>query len=143
MRSFAFITTFVASAGLVICSGCASVAKTKDERPAAARQLQHTAMMSAGRYTQILDGLEAGKIEETKKNLDWWLDQEIMDLALLEESYPQGQWGEVTVDRDSELKAKAFYRKIAQYRKNHPRLHSVPLEPAQRRLIDAFVEKYQ
>ena len=100
-------------------------------------------MLSAARYTQILADLEAGRIEETKKDLDWWLDQEIMDLALLEESYPQGQWGEVPVDRDSELKAKTIYRKIAQYRKNHPRLHSVPLEPELIKLIDAFVAKYQ
>jgi hypothetical protein len=38
---------------------------------------------------------------------------------------------------------KSVYKRIAQYRKNHPRLHTVPLDPAEQRQINAFVEKYQ
>lgn len=99
--------------------------------------------LSAGRFIQILDALNAGTTDHAKKDLDWWLDSAILELAALEESDPKEAWGENTMNRDTGLKVKSFYKRIAQYRKNQPRLHSVPLDPAQQRLIDAFVEKYQ
>jgi hypothetical protein len=64
-------------------------------------------------------------------------------LAALEERDPKEAWGEIAMDSDSGLKMKSVYKRIAQYRKNHPRLHTVPLDPAEQRQINAFVEKYQ
>jgi hypothetical protein len=114
-----------------------------NHRPAAVLQLQKSVAMTAGRYVQILEGLEAGKIREAEKDMDWWLDMAILDLQGIEERHPQGHWSEVTVDKDVELKMKSFYRRIAQYRRSHPRQHLLPLEPSQLNLIDEFVQKYQ
>ena len=100
-------------------------------------------MLTASRYVDILKDLHAGEIDETKRRLDWWIDLAIMEMAMLEEDYPQLQWGEVTVDKEADLKMKSMYRRIAQFRKSHPRRHIVPLEPSELKLIDAFVQKHQ
>ncbi len=111
--------------------------------PATTFQLQRSVMLSAGRYVKILEGLEAGSTEETKDSIDWWIDLSIMELASIEEHFPKHNWGDVSLNEDSVLKMRAAYRQIAQFRRDHPRRHRIPLEPAQLQVIQSFVEKYQ
>jgi hypothetical protein len=143
MRSITSIAVLLVLVGFSIGSGCTLGTTSKDERSVGALQLQKSLSLTAGRFTQILSALDAGKAEQAKKDLDWWLDLAILELAALEESDPNKQWGEVMIDSDSGLKMKTAYKRLVQYRKSHPRLHSIPLEPAEQRRIDAFVEKYR
>lgn len=86
--------------------------------------------------------MEGGKLEETKKDVDWWIDQAIIELQWLEERFPAGDWGSVQL-QESPLPMRNFYRRIAQFRRDHPRRHSVPLETDSLKRINKFVEKYQ
>ncbi len=143
MRAPTFIAGGLVCAVIFVSAGCTSVAKPKSADSVRDLQLQKSVTLAAGRFSQILDALQAGKTDQAKKDLDWWLDSAILELSALEERDPQEAWGEIAMDSDSELKMKTFYKRIAQYRKSHPRLHSVPLDSAEQKRIDAFVEKYQ
>jgi hypothetical protein len=94
------------------------------------------------RYTTILEGLDDGRVANTKADIDWWIDQSIIQLQTLEENHPDGDW-EAVQPMDSPLSMGVYYRKIARFRKDHPRQHVIPLDDDSLRLIDKFVDKYQ
>ena len=107
-------------------------------------QGQNAASLAAVRYISIIEGIQNGAIEEAIKDMDWWVDQAIMELQYLEEKYPYkhieqnkptGPEGIITYKR--------IYRDIARYRRDHPRKHKVPLDSHKLKIIDAFVKKYE
>jgi hypothetical protein len=112
------------------------------DRPEAALQLQKSLALSAGRYMAILKAMDGGDLDETKKDIDWWIDQAIIELQWLEERHPHGDWGSVQM-QGSPLPIRTFYKRIAQFRRDHPRRHSVPLDAESLKRIEIFVQKYQ
>ena len=140
MRALSIFGVCFASLAAVIGAGCAS--RPNPDRPEVGLQLQNSVVLSASRYTAILRALEAGDLEEIRKDLDWWIDQAILELVFLEERYPHGDWDAVRL-QDSPLGMGSVYRRLAQFRRDHPRLHSVPLEPERLKQIELFTQKYQ
>ena len=45
--------------------------------------------------------------------------------------------------QDLPLPMRDFYKRIARYRRDHPRRHSEPLEVECLKLMDSFVQKYR
>ncbi len=131
---------FLACLVIVAGGGCAS--PSPRDRPAAALQLQKSVVLSAGRYAVILKEMDKGRLDEAKDSLDWWIDMAIIELQLLEEQYPQGDW-ENAQFQGLPPTARVFYKQLAQFRRDHPRRHSVPLDRESLRRIDLFVQKYQ
>lgn len=142
MRAVSIISLCFASLTIGIGGGCTSVPVHNPDRPDVALQLQKATALAAGRYTDVLRSLEGGKLEGAKNDIDWWLDQSIIELEFLEERYPHGDWAAVQ-PRDSPLRMGSFYKRIAQFRRDHPRRHSVPLDPESLKRIEIFVQKYQ
>lgn len=135
--------------GLVISAslGCSTMSRPNtiaDEcKITAGHQLQKSSVLSAGRYTMLLDAIEKGNIDDAKNDIDYWLDLAIVELQYLEESLPNEAWAETPVQGLEEIKMKKLYGDIARYRLAHPRKHKVPLDDKFIRLIDTFVEKYK
>lgn len=127
--------SFVALAG----AGCST---TPRQRPEVGLQLQKSVVLSASRYSAILSAIDKGDYEEIERDLDWWIDQAILELVLLEERYPQGDWEHVQY-QDSQVQMQHFYRRLAQFRRDHPRRHAVPLESKRLKQIETFTQKYQ
>jgi hypothetical protein len=136
-RNFWF--SFVA---VTMATGCTSVTAPKDSRPAVALQLQQSLVLSASRYASILEAMDEGRLAETKADIDWWIDQAIIELQWLEERHLDCDWGAVQ-SKDSPLPMGTFYRKLAHFRRDHSRQHSIPLEANSFGLIERFVKKYQ
>jgi hypothetical protein len=137
----AFIHVFLFSVlAVTLGVGCASAPTSN--RPEVALQLQKSLLLSACRYTEILKAMDRGDVKAAKDDIDWWIDQAIIELLWLEERYPHGDWDNVQ-QQDAPFSAKRFYREIAQFRRDHPRRHSVPLDAKTLGQIEKFVEKYQ
>ncbi|MHB9006797.1 MAG: hypothetical protein ACYDC1_07670 [Limisphaerales bacterium] len=124
----------------VIGAGCDS--RANRDRSEVGLQLQKSVVLSASRYTAIQRALDAGDLDEIQKDLDWWIDQAILELVLLEDRYPRGDWEAVQL-QDSPLEMRSYYRRLAQFRRNHLRRHSVPLESERLNQIELFTQKYQ
>ncbi|MHB1309539.1 MAG: hypothetical protein ACYC23_20900 [Limisphaerales bacterium] len=140
MRILSIICVCFASLAAVIGAGCAS--RANRDRPEVGLQLQKSVVLSASRYTAIQRALDAGDLDEIQKDLDWWIDQAILELVLLEDRYPRGDWEAVQL-QDSPLEMRSYYRRLAQFRRNHLRRHSVPLESERLNQIELFTQKYQ
>lgn len=124
-------------------AGCKSTSPRQRERADVGLQLQRSITLAAGRYVAILKALDAGDLDDAKRDLDWWIDLAILELQALEERYPQGHWEDVPVQGSPDIQMRAFYRQIAQFRRDHPRRHSVPLDADSLKLIAAFLQKHQ
>lgn len=121
--------------------GCTSVPVHTPDRPDVALQFQKSVTLAAGRYTELMRSVENGNLDQAKEDMDWWIDQAIIELQLLEEDHPNGDWAAVQVD--SHLRMSALYRSLAQFRRDHSRYHSVPLGAESLKRIETFVKKYQ
>ena len=106
-------------------------------------QLQKSLVLSAGRYTMLLHAIQKGNFDEASNDIDYWLDSAIVELQFLEESYPETRWNEIPIQGTEEVKMTNLYRNIARYRDTHPRRHTISLDANQKRLINAFVERYK
>jgi hypothetical protein len=112
-------------------------------RRAFALQTQKVTVLSAGRFASVQEEIESGKIDAIQQSLDYWIDMAIVELAALDNAYPEEHLDQVLVDSDSGLRMRSFYRRLALFRKSHPRKHVVPLSAPESALIEAFVQKYQ
>jgi hypothetical protein len=86
--------------------------------------------------------LEDGSLDQAKNDMDLWIDMSILQLKLLEEHYPNGDWAAVKL-KDTDIPMRAFYKRIAQYRRDHPSRQPVPWDAENLERIQTFVEKYQ
>lgn len=145
MRAGSIVGLCLASLIIWTGGGCTCVSTSNHDRPEAALQLQKSLALSAGRYTTILKAMDKGdreEMENAKNDIDWWIDQAIIELQFLEERYPHGDWAAVQF-QDSTTRMDRFYKRIAQFRRDHPRRHSVPLDAESLKRIEIFVQKYQ
>lgn len=133
---FAVLATFVGG-------GCTSQSTPRQDRPLPAVQAQYAAALTAGRYVSILKAIEASNLDEATSDIDWWIDLAIIELQEIEKSHPRGRWGDVLAGGTKDLPMSHIYKRIAQFRRDHPRRHSVPLNAGEIEMIDAFVRKYQ
>jgi hypothetical protein len=127
--------------GLLAFSSCARHAEANP--PASALQLQKSVALAAGRYVSIYEKIASGKGDEGQKDLDYWVDMSILELSALGNAYPDSHLDEVRIDSESDLPIKAFYRRLAQYRGNHQRIHINSMTPAELQAIDRFIQKYK
>jgi len=128
---------------LALSTSCSTPSGANAQRPVVDLQLQKSVTLAAGRYAEILKDIERGDTQHAKDDADWWLDQSIIELQWLEERLPVGRWESVPVADMPNMQMKTLYRSIARSRRDHPRHHSVPIEPATLKRIDDFVRKYQ
>lgn len=106
-------------------------------------QVQNSVSLTAGRYISILKAFQSGPFDQSVDNMDWWIDQAILELMFLEETYPDKKLEENFVPgSDGILQYKKLYQGIAQYRLNNIRRHKVPLDDKLLKIIDDFVKKY-
>ncbi len=143
MRINSIITLCLAALTIAAAAGCNSTRPQKPDRPAIALQEQRSAALTGARYAGVFRCLEDGRLDEAKDDMDLWIDMSILQLQLLEEHYPNGNWAAVRINA-SGSPMEAFYKRIAQYRRDHPRRQqgfSWDAESLKR--IQAFVEKYQ
>ena len=135
-----------ASLAIWLAGGCTPSAAHRVDRPDTALQMQRAVALDAARFTGIFRSLESGNVDEidqTKKDMDLWVDQAIIELQHLEEQYPHGDWAAVELRQGSPVRMQSFYKRIADFRRDHPRRHSVQLDAQSLKRIDAFVQKYQ
>ena len=143
MRPDSIIPLCIAAVTAAVESGCTSTHAQRPDRPAAALQDQRWAAGTGARYTGLLGCLEDGRLDQAKDDMDLWIDMSILQLQLLEEHHPNGDWAAVKIN-DSGLTMRAFYKRIAQYRRDHPRRQqAVPWDAESLKRIEAFVQKYQ
>ena len=91
-----------------------------------------------------MEAIQNNNIDQAVEDMDWWVDQAILELQFLEEQYPEKQLEETPIQgTDGTLRMKRIYRNIARFRSEHPRKHIVPLNLQQLEMIDKFVEKYK
>jgi hypothetical protein len=142
MRAVSIVGLCLGSLAIWAGGGCVSPPVHKQDRPdVALLQLQKSVTLAAGRYAQIMRLLESGNLDQAKEDMDWWIDQAIIDLQLLEEEHPNVDWAVIQVD--SRLRMGPFYRNLAQFRRDHQRHHSIPLDAESLKRIGTFVKKYQ
>jgi hypothetical protein len=134
----------VAQALLLLCS-CSTTDKTiAVSKSDCSLQVQNSVTLQATRYVSILEALKKGTAEQAVQDMDWWIDQAIIELISLEENNPDGKLEEnPVVGTDGILRYKRLYRDVARYRAAHPRTHKVPLDSQQLKIIDTFVNKYK
>ena len=83
-------------------------------------------------------------MEQAVQDMDWWVDQAIIELSYLEKTNLDRHLEENQVEgSDGIIRFKRVYRDIARYRRDHSRIHKVPLDSNQMTLINDFVEKYK
>jgi hypothetical protein len=129
----------------VFVVGCATRGHSQLDRPAVKLQLQNSVTLAACRYAAIFQAVESGSTHAVMSDLDWWIDQAIIELQMIEERYPLGSWETVQAPHvpDPEFQMRILYRAIARFRRDHPRRHSVPLDEGSLKRISDFVQKYQ
>jgi hypothetical protein len=142
MRTGSIITLCLVALAAAVASGCTSTRPSAPDRPATALQDQRWAAGTGARYAGLFRCLEDGSLDQAKDDMDLWIDMSILQLKLLEEHYPNCDWAAVKL-KDSDMPMRAFYKRIAQYRRDHPRRHPVPWDAEDLNRIEAFVEKYQ
>ncbi len=107
-------------------------------------QVQHSVTLSAHRFIGVMGAIRNNNTDQADKDMDWWVDQAILELQFLEEKYPEKQLEKNPVPRtDGTLIMKRLYRDIARYRNDNQRKHLVPLNSRQLEIIDEFVKKYK
>ena len=144
MQTGSIITLCIVVLSAAVVPGCASTKASGPGRPAAALQDQRSAACAGARYAGLFRDLEDGRLDQAKDDMDLWIDMSILQLQLLEEHYPNGDWAAVKLSHDSDLPMRAFYKRIAQYRRDHPRRQTaVTWDVDSLKRIDTFVQKYQ
>jgi hypothetical protein len=142
MKSFHTFPYLISAILLVSTVNCISTENRKVSD--ANLQLQKSTLLSTTRYISVYKAIKGYKnLEPTQKDLDWWIDLSILELVTLENLYPDFDWGNVDMDSSVALKAKRFYREIADYRIAQPRLHDVPMKESEIEAIKKFTEKYK
>jgi hypothetical protein len=104
-------------------------------------QAQNSVSLTSIRYISILEAIKNGDVDQASEDMDWWIDQAIIELMYLEESNPGKKIEENPVS-DS-LRYKKIYNNIARYRVKNPRIHKVPLDNQQMKMIETFVNNYK
>ena len=141
--NFFLVFTFILCALL----GCASGHERKASdlsNPDCSLQVQNSVSLQAIRYIGIMESIQDGNTNKAVEDMDWWVDQAIMELSHLEEKYPDKNLPEATVGGPAGIiKLKRVYKNIARYRDEHPRVHTVPLNEDQLKAIALFVKKYK
>lgn len=144
-----FICTIVA---LII--GCTNGTKEQLKYGilAGAESQHRTAVALVGlRYVGLIELLQANQEEKVKEELDWFIDTIIMEIAYSEknaEPIPKYVLEELThIIEDANLgkpitPPEFGLRKLAEYRKNNPRIHKIKLSKESIILIDKFINKY-
>ncbi|EKD25987.1 MAG: hypothetical protein ACD_79C01416G0003 [uncultured bacterium] len=143
MRKYIVIGLCFICLTLLIFEGYISIQIPKNERPDVALQFQRSDVLTANRYIAILMAFHDRNFENIQNDIDWWLDISIIQLQILEERYPKGNWGDVILNDSPQFTMKTLYKRIAQYRKDNPRRHSYPLDEESIKRIKTFVEKYK
>jgi len=117
-------------------------------------QYQKAMSLTLLRFISILENTENSKSEKMKEDVDYWIDLGIVELSFQEDENVskklpielQNEINKIKHDLNAnqpEIPSyELIYRNIARYRKDHPRIHSIPLDEKQKELIDRFIEKY-
>ena len=91
-----------------------------------------------------MKAIQNTKVDQALDDMDWWVDQAILQLQFLEEQYPERQLEETLIQgMDGTLRMKRIYRDIARFRNENQRRHIVPLNSQQLEMIEKFVGKYK
>jgi len=142
---FNLFLVFMVVTGMFL--GCATAHKDKiseSNTTDCSLQVQNSVSLTAIRYISIINAIRDENTKGAVEDMDWWVDQAILELSFLEEKYPDKNLPEVTVGgSESTIKFKRLYREIARYRDAHPRIHTVPLNEEQSKAISSFVKKHK
>ena len=107
-------------------------------------QVQNSVTLSAQRFIGVMWAIRNDSTDQAVKDMDWWIDQSILELQFLEKTYPEKQLEKNLVPgTDGTFIMKRLYRDIARYRNANQRKHLVPLNSMQLEIIDDFVKKYK
>ena len=144
MRTSSTISLCFAGLLVIFAPGCTSIHATRPDRPAADIQDQWSAALTGARYAEVFCWLEEGRLEQAKDDMDLWIDMSILQLQMLEEHYPNGDWAAVKTPHGSDISIGMFYREIARFRRDHPRRpQAFSWDAENLKRIEAFVKKYQ
>ena len=137
--------------------GCSSKGSdyTKDAFLAGAEyQHKKATSLTLLRYISIIEDTENSKTNKIREDVDYWIDLGIIELNFQENakaskklpSELQNEINKIKKDLNTNQpdapSDELINSKIAKYRKEHPRIHSIPLDEKQKKLIDNFVKKY-
>ena len=120
----------------------------------AAYHHQKSMALTLLRYISIIENIENSKTQKTREDIDHWIDLGIIELSFQDDENVRRELPLELQNEINKLKQdlmtlqpetpskELIYRKIAKYRKEHSRIHSVPLDTNQINLIDKFIKKY-
>jgi hypothetical protein len=137
-KGFLFLNIFLVLFMMVLSSCSDRVSNEAD----CTWQIQNAASLAAARYISVINAIEQGESDLAIKDIDWWVDQSILELYYLEQKYPEKRLDDNFIP-NTDIKMKRIYRDIARYRYEHSRVNNVPLTKEQMKLIENFVEKYR
>ncbi len=143
-KFFLNITAIVLS--IILLTGCSSTNPNVSSlnESDCSLQVQHSVTLSAIRFIGVMWAIQNDSTDQAVEDMDWWIDQAILQLQFLEEKYPEKQLVRNPVPgTDGTFIMKRLYRDIARYRNDNQRKHLVSLNSRQLEIIDKFVKNYK
>ena len=156
-KSFLKIISILLSILLIGCTLCNKNCKYSEEIFLEGGRYQHQKAVSLTllRFISIFKQLKKGEDEELKKNIDWWIDSMILELNMHEDEFRTNILPEELEQDIREIKKNLeseqpdipsyeyLYKQFAKYRRDYPRIHTIPLGEKEIEVINNFVKKYQ
>lgn len=148
------ITRTILSITFLVLTGCSlhseELSSPKDLFFSGAEyQHEKDVIITILRYMHLYSIIDPNDIE-VKKELDWYIDLMIMELESNQSSQiklPHKIQSEIdsvknfSLDNSGTLTIKSICKRIAEFRKNNPRVHTNTLGNEEKRLIESFINR--